>query len=57
VTHTRNETEIVSTVYEMVSFKGLAREDEVVHLLSDLVSVESVNPALMGGQRGEAAVA
>lgn len=38
-------------------FKQLARESEIVTLLSDLVAVESVNPALKGGQRGEAAVA
>ena len=41
----------------MVSFKGLAREDEVIRLLTDLVSIESVNPSLISGQRGEAALA
>ena len=41
----------------MISFKDLAREDEVVRLLTDLVSIESVNPRLIGGLRGEAALA
>lgn len=41
----------------MRSFKGLAREPELVTLLSELVAIESVNPALVGGQRGEVAVA
>jgi succinyl-diaminopimelate desuccinylase len=39
------------------NFKNLARESEVVALLSDLVAMESVNPALKGGTRGEGAVA
>jgi acetylornithine deacetylase ArgE len=41
----------------MLHFKGLASETDVVQLLSDLVSIESVNPALSGGHRGESAVA
>ena len=41
----------------MVVFKGLAREAELVRLLCDLVSIESVNPSLKGGKRGEAALA
>lgn len=39
------------------NFKGLARESEIVSLLSDLVAIESVNPAYPGVQRGEGAVA
>jgi len=46
-----------SLVGEMLTLKGLAREDEVVRLLTDLVSIESVNPSLVGGRRGEAALA
>ena len=42
---------------EMLSFKGRALAGEVIQLLSDLVSIESVNPSLKGGQRGEAALA
>lgn len=38
-------------------FKNLARKDEIVALLSDLVAIESVNPAYKGGTRGEGAVA
>jgi acetylornithine deacetylase/succinyl-diaminopimelate desuccinylase-like protein len=38
-------------------FKGLAQEAELVRLLADLISIESVNPSLKGGQRGEAALA
>lgn len=41
----------------MILFKGLAQEKELVQLLVDLVSIESVNPGLKGGQRGEAALA
>lgn len=41
----------------MVVFKGLAQEAELVRLLCDLVSIESVNPSLKGGQRGETALA
>jgi succinyl-diaminopimelate desuccinylase len=41
----------------MAVFKGLAQEAELVRLLCDLVSIESVNPSLKGGQRGEAALA
>jgi len=41
----------------MVNLKGLAHQGEVVQLLTDLVSIESVNPGLIGGQRGEAALA
>jgi succinyl-diaminopimelate desuccinylase len=41
----------------VVVFKGLAQEAELVRLLCDLVSIESVNPSLKGGQRGEAALA
>lgn len=42
-----------------MNFKNLARERqaEIVTLLSDLVAIESVNPAYQGGQRGEVAVA
>jgi acetylornithine deacetylase/succinyl-diaminopimelate desuccinylase-like protein len=40
-----------------MNFKGLARESELVRLLSDLVATESVNPAYKGGGRGEVAVA
>lgn len=40
----------------MFSFKELARENEIVALLSDLVAIESVNPALKGGARGEGGV-
>lgn len=39
------------------NFKNLARESEIVVLLSDLVAIESVNPAYQGGTRGEGAVA
>lgn len=39
-----------------MNFKGLAHQSELTALLSDLVAIESVNPALKGGQRGEAAV-
>jgi|GEM_PF-63138 acetylornithine deacetylase len=39
------------------NFKTLAREAEIVALLSDLVAIESVNPAYQGGARGEGAVA
>lgn len=41
----------------MVDLKGLAQEKELVQLLVDLVSIESVNPSLKGGQRGESALA
>ncbi len=41
----------------MVVFKGLAQQAELVKLLGDLISIESVNPSLKGGQRGEAALA
>jgi acetylornithine deacetylase len=40
-----------------IDFKGRAPENEITGLLSDLVAIESVNPALKGGQRGESAVA
>lgn len=40
-----------------MNFKNLAREHEIVQLLSALVAIESVNPAYQGGQRGEVAVA
>lgn len=40
-----------------MNFKNLAREQEIVTLLSDLVAIESVNPAYKGGARGEVAVA
>lgn len=40
-----------------MNFKNLARENEIVALLSDLVAIESVNPEYQGGQRGEVAVA
>lgn len=36
--------------------KGLGNESEIVRLLSDLVAIESVNPALKGGERGEVAL-
>lgn len=39
-----------------MNFKTLARAEEIVALLSDLVAIESVNPAYNGGQRGEVAV-
>ena len=39
-----------------MNIKSLARENEIVQLLSDLVAIESVNPAYRGGQRGEVAV-
>lgn len=39
-----------------MNFKGLADESEIIALLSDLVSIESVNPAYKGGRRGEVAV-
>jgi acetylornithine deacetylase len=39
------------------NFKNLARKDEILMLLSDLVAIESVNPAYPGGTRGESAVA
>jgi acetylornithine deacetylase ArgE len=41
----------------VVVFKGLARQAELVKLLADLISIESVNPSLRGGQRGESALA
>lgn len=41
----------------MLNLKGLAQEKELVQLLVDLVSIESVNPGLKGGLRGEAALA
>lgn len=41
----------------MVAFKGLAEEAELVRLLCELVSIESVNPSLKGGERGEGALA
>jgi acetylornithine deacetylase len=41
----------------MTNFKGLANQAEVTQLLADLVAIESVNPALKGGERGEVAVA
>lgn len=40
-----------------MNFKGLAVESEIVALLSDLVAIESVNPAYIGGGRGEVGVA
>lgn len=39
-----------------MNYKDLAPQDEIVALLSDLVAIESVNPAYKGGQRGEVAV-
>lgn len=42
---------------QKTNFKNLARENEIVALLSDLVAIESVNPAYQGGTRGEGAVA
>lgn len=39
-----------------MNYKGLAEQSELTTLLSDLVAIESVNPALKGAQRGEAAV-
>src|SRR5262245_32814591 len=40
-----------------LNYKNLASETEITTLLSDLVSIESVNPAFKGGKRGEIAVA
>lgn len=37
----------------MTNFKGLARQSDLVTLLSDLVAIESVNPEYKGGGRGE----
>ena len=35
------------------TIKGLAKEDELVSLLCDLVSIESVNPLFEKGGTGE----
>lgn len=40
-----------------MNFKNLADENQIIQLLSDLVAVESVNPAYKGGARGELIVA
>jgi hypothetical protein len=44
--------------YDMtvINFKGGASDRETGELLSHLVAIESVNPALQGRQRGESAL-
>ncbi len=41
----------------MPSFKGQARRERVIHLLRELVAIDSVNPAVEGSGRGEGELA